>query len=222
MQSTPRTVRFFNSFMVLFSSYLDVSVYFFFLAATTVPASSATIPASNNFFFNSLTSYPDTNQHSCKKKRNKRVCLFLLLFLFLSVLFSAHVPCRMPQHQQTQCKEQSRKRLARSKYQAACPHEFHIPSADSSYGNPCKEQRKSCKNTQKIWCSRWQHAGKCHQNNQPVRDGPCPYIHDRRQRQGRKKESQPDHATFPCSCHFLPVPAPLPPPVPRPDPSAGA
>ncbi|EEG94879.1 hypothetical protein ROSEINA2194_01293, partial [Roseburia inulinivorans DSM 16841] len=50
--------------MILFSSYLDVSVYFFFLAATTVPASSATIPASNNFFFNSLTSYPDTNQHS--------------------------------------------------------------------------------------------------------------------------------------------------------------
>ena len=160
--------------------------------------------------------------NSCKKKRNKRVCLFLLLFLFLSVLFSAHVPCRMPQHQQTQCKEQSRKRLARSKYQAACPHEFHIPSADSSYGNPCKEQRKSCKNTQKIWCSRWQHAGKCHQNNQPVRDGPCPYIHDRRQRQGRKKESQPYHVTFPCSCRLLPVPAPLPPPVPRPDPSAGA
>ena len=222
MQSTPRTVRFFNSFMILFSSYLDVSVYFFFLAATTVPASSATIPASNNFFFNSLTSYPDNNQHSCKKKRNKRVCLFLLLFLFPSVLFSAHVPCRMPQHQQAQCKKQARKRMACSKYQAACSHEFHIPSADSSYGNPCKEQRKSCKNSQKICLSRWQHAGKCHQNDQPVRDDPCPHIHDRRQRQGRKKESQPDHATFPCSCHFLPVPAPLPPPVPHPDPSAGA
>ena len=106
--------------------------------------------------------------------------------------------------------------------QGTVPHEFHIPSADSSYGNACKEQRKSCKNSQKIWLSRWQHAGKCHQNDQPVRDGPCPHIHDRRQKQSRKKESQPDHATFPCSCRLLPVPAPLPPPVPRPDPSAGA
>ena len=101
-------------------------------------------------------------------------------------------------------------------------HDVDIAIAAKRTIVTCEEQRQSCKNSQKIGLSRWQHAGKCHQNDQPVRDGPCPHIHDRRQRQGRKKESQPDHATFPCSCHFLPVPAPLPPPVPHPDPSAGA